>query len=93
MAEEKKQEQNQEASWKNIQIDGRFSLNDCIQFINAINQRLCLLEDNVSIHSPLSGKLVSASDYQKELAEFQRQQMQRPAEEKKTQTPDSDRKE
>lgn len=93
MAEEKKQEQNQEASWKNIQIDGRFSLNDCIQFINAINQRLCLLEDNVSIHSPLSGKLVSASDYQKELAEFQRQQMQRPAEEKKTETPNSDRKE
>lgn len=80
MAEEKKQEQNQEASWKNIQIDGRFSLNDCIQFINAINQRLCLLEDNVSIHSPLSGKLVSASDYQKELAEYQRQQMQKAAE-------------
>lgn len=80
MAEEKKQEQNQETSWKNIQIDGRFSLNDCIQFINAINQRLCLLEDNVSIHSPLSGKLVSASDYQKELAEYQRQQMQKAAE-------------
>lgn len=73
MAEEKKIEI---GTWKNVNANVTWTVSDIISFLNVINQRLCVVEDNVTLHSPIDGKLMSASDFQHQLAEEQIKQAQ-----------------
>lgn len=72
MSEEKKEIQ----GWKDVILSPDVPLSALVNFLNILNQRLCGLENVVTVPSPDGGKMISLTDlYELETkAELEKQQ-------------------
>ena len=73
-------EQNQPQGWKDVTITPDMPLTAIIQFFNVLNQRLCTIEDNLTVEMPTGEKLsitqVYALQAEAEMAAQNRQEPQ-----------------
>lgn len=70
MSEEKKNQ-----SWAEVQIHEGMPLNILIRFMNILNQRLCAIENVVTVSGP-TGKMISLTDLYALQAEAEAQAQQ-----------------
>ena len=66
-------EEKQVQGWKDVQITPNMPLDVIVNFLNVLNQRLCAIENVVTVASP-DGKMISLTDlYAIQTAEMQAQ--------------------
>lgn len=66
-------EEKQVQGWKDVQITPNMPLDVMVNFLNVLNQRLCAIENVVTVAGP-DGKMISLTDlYAIQTAEMQKQ--------------------
>ena len=78
MPEEKEKEVK---GWKDVNLDASIPLGVFVNFLNVLNQRLCSVEDIVTVKGP-DGKMISLTDLYEIETKEQMEQMQKKTEEK-----------
>lgn len=81
MPEKEQMQEKQINGWKDVQITENMPLNVIVNFMNVLNQRLCEIENVVTVAGP-NGKMISLTDlYAIQAAEAQKQMAEKQAEE------------
>ena len=78
-------EQNQPQGWKDVVITPDMPLAAMVQFFNVLNQRLCTIEDNLTVEMPNGEKISITEAYRLQALAEQVQELNKKAQEEQPQ--------